>query len=169
MPASETLVTDSLVQNCVVQAVQHVFRTMFGTEAVLVAAPAGDPAAALPESAVMFSSVGFAGTATGLIYLRWSEDFAKFATGRILSMSPAEVEMNGWEVIHDAIGEVTNMTVGAFKNTISDLGFPCKLSLPSIIRGHKVTVVALKAATRHVVHFDCAGHRLMADVQLKIE
>jgi chemotaxis protein CheX len=61
------------------------------------------------------------------------------------------------------------MTVGVFKNTLCDLGFPCKLTLPAIVRGHKLSIAAIKSATRHVFHFDCAGHRLTTDIQIKLD
>lgn len=106
---------------------------------------------------------------SGLIYLCLTEAFANDLTGRILGMSPAEVEMHGAEVVTDAIGEVTNMTVGGFKNTLCDLGHACKLTLPTIVRGKNLSVAAIKSATRHVFHFDCAGHQLSADIQMKLE
>jgi len=61
------------------------------------------------------------------------------------------------------------MVVGGFKNTLCDLGFPCKLTLPAIVRGHKLSIAAIKAATRHVFQFDYLGHRLVADVQIKLD
>jgi chemotaxis protein CheX len=131
---------------------------------------ASTPAVLLPDRpSQIFGSVGFVGDASGLIYLCFTEAFAKDLTGRILGMSPAEVEMNGSEVVTDAIGEVTNMTVGGFKNTLCDLGHACKLTLPTIVRGQHLSVAAIKSATRHVFHFESAGHRLVADIQIKLE
>jgi chemotaxis protein CheX len=72
-------------------------------------------------------------------------------------------------VINDAIGEITNVTAGGFKNQLCDVGFPCKLTLPTIIRGEDLRVVAVKGTTRHIFEFDCAGHSLTADIQLKVE
>jgi chemotaxis protein CheX len=83
-------------------------------------------------------------------------------------MSPAEVGLQGAAVVNDVIGEITNMTVGGFKNTLADVGFPCRLTVPTIIRGDNLSVAAIKSATRHVFLFDCAGHRLVADIQLKL-
>ena len=42
-------------------------------------------------------------------------------------------------------------------------------SLPTIVRGHRIKIAAIKSATRHIFHFDCAGHRLTADIQMKQE
>ncbi len=168
MLATKSPITDQVVQECVVRSVQAVFRTMVGHEVAFVEQAGTSPTASVSSSHII-ASVGFLGDANGLLYLCLTEDFAKIACGHLLGMSAAEIEMHGNEVLHDAIGELTNMTVGGFKNAIADLGFPCKLTLPAIVRGHKLSIAAIKAATRHIFHFDCLGHRLTADVQLKLD
>jgi len=71
--------------------------------------------------------------------------------------------------LKDVVGEITNMTVGGFKNALCDTGFPCKLTLPTIVRGDHLAVSGLKNTERHIFHFDCAGHRLVADIQMRQE
>lgn len=166
---TSTPINDQLIQDCIVKAVQSVFRTMAGNEVTFVEqVDAANPGLSTSSSEII-GSVGFIGGANGLIYLCLSEELAKLASSRILGMSPAEVEIHGNEVIHDAIGEITNMTVGGFKNTLCDLGYPCKLTLPAIVRGHKLSIAAIKSATRHVFRFECLGHRLIADIQIKFD
>lgn len=167
MTAQEAL-TDTLIQNSIVRAVQNVCRVMLGLEATLAEKSAGAVRGAGGSSTDVFGSVGFIGEVNGLVYLCIPDDFAKDAAARILGMTPAEVQGGGPEIVNDVIGEITNMTVGGFKNALCDVGFPCKLTLPTIVRGDNLTVAAIKAATRHVFHFHCAGHRLVADIQLKI-
>jgi chemotaxis protein CheX len=169
MTDTKTQITDSLIQDCIVRAVQSVFRTMMGQEAKFIAQVGAEPTTIPLTPSQIIGSVGFIGGANGLIYLCLSEDFAKIASCKILGMSSSEVEMHGTEVIHDAIGEITNMTVGGFKNTLCDLGFPCKLTLPAIVRGNNLSIASIKAATRHVFHFDCSGHRIVADIQIKAD
>ncbi len=169
MPAVTSPITDSVIHDSIARAVESVFKTMVNQEIALVE-KTSTPAAPQPDRpSQIFGSVGFVGDASGLIYLCLTEAFAKDLTGRILGMSPAEVEMNGAEVVTDAIGEVTNMTVGGFKNTLCDLGHACKLTLPTIVRGQNISVAAIKSATRHVFHFESGGHRLVADIQMKLE
>src|SRR5215218_1393960 len=165
MTDTKTPITDQIIQDCIVKAVQSVFRTMMGQEASFMTQVPAEPTSIPLLPSQIIGSVGFIGGANGLIYLCLSEDFAKIASSRILGMTAAEVEQHGNEVIHDAIGEITNMTVGGFKNTLCDLGFPCKLTLPAIVRGNNLSIASIKAATRHVFHFDCIGHRIVADIQ----
>ncbi len=169
MTADKTQITDQLVEDCVVRSVQTVFRTMLGHDAVLTRVPESTTPSVSTSSSQVIGCVGFLGSANGMIYLCLSDEFAKAASSQMLGMSPAEVEMSGNEVVHDVIGEITNMTVGGFKNAIADLGFPCKLTLPSIVRGHKLSIASIKSASRHIFRFEIAGHVLVADLQLKIE
>jgi len=37
------------------------------------------------------------------------------------------------------------------------------------VRGDHLAVSSIKGAERHIFHFDCAGHLLVADIQLKQE
>ncbi len=169
MTAATSPITDTVIHNSIVRAVESVFKTMVGREIVLLEKQTAPIPRGLDQPASIMGSVGFVGDASGIIYLCLTETFAQGLTGAILGMTPAEVEMNGQEVVTDAIGEVTNMTVGGFKNTLCDLGHACKLTLPTIVRGRNLSVAAIKSATHHVFHFDCAGHRLVADIQMKLE
>lgn len=169
MSAVKSPVTDQVIQDCIVRSVQSVFHTMAGSQVDFVEQASPDTIMLPLAASHIIASVGFLGAADGLIYLCLSEEFARNAAGRILGMTPQEVDLHGEEVVHDAIGEITNMTVGGFKNILCDMGFPCKLTLPAIVRGHKLSIAAIKSATRHIFHFDCGGHRLTVDIQLKID
>lgn len=167
MPAVKSQITDELIQQCIIKAVQSVFRTMLHRQATLTQRlDASTPGL---KSAQILGSVGFIGAADGLIYLCLSESFAKILSGSMMGMTAAEIENGGPEVVQDALGEITNMTVGGFKNTLCDLGYPCKLTLPAIVRGDNLSIAAVKEATRHIFHFDCEGHELIADIQIKVE
>jgi chemotaxis protein CheX len=165
-------ITDTLIQDSIVKAVQNVSRTMLRQDATLVNATLADAAnnslTSLGAAPYIIGNVGFAGDANGLVYLCFTDEFARYAAGHILGMSAGEIEMHGYEVVKDVIGEITNMTTGGFKNALADYGFPCKLSLPTIVRGDRLSIAAIKSATRGIFHFTCGAHRLMADVQVKI-
>src|SRR5882757_6417656 len=109
MPLSPVLITDTVIQNAIVQAVNNVCHTMMQKNATLQGQALEPPPG---SSFQIMGNVGFAGDINGSVFLCLSDSFAMFATGEILGMSPGEVEMNGPEVVKDAIGEITNMTVG---------------------------------------------------------
>lgn len=161
-------ITDQLIQDAIVKSVRNVCRTMLGLEASFAEKSPADARNCLGPCDHVFGSVGFVGEINGLVYLCIPDEFARNAACNLLGMSPAEVGLQGAAVVNDVIGEITNMTVGGFKNTLADVGFPCRLTVPTIIRGDNLSVAAIKSATRHVFLFDCAGHRLVADIQLKL-
>lgn len=169
MAATLSPITDQVIHDAIVRAAASVFKTMAGLDLKFVS-KSDTPATQPPGSPrQIIGSVGFVGDASGLIYLSLTETFAADLTGLILGMTPAEVAEGGNEVVTDAIGEVTNMSVGGFKNTLCDLGHVCKLTLPTIVRGNDIKVAAIKSATRHIFQFDCNGHHVTADIQMKLE
>lgn len=165
-------ITETLIQESIIKAVQNVSRTMLRKEATLAYSANSDTAnnslVSIGAAPYVIGCVGFAGEANGLVYLCFTDEFARSAAQQILGMSPAEIAQNGHEVVKDVIGEITNMTTGGFKNALSDYGFPCKLSLPTIVRGDHLSIAAIKSATRGIFHFTCGTHQLMADVQVKV-
>jgi chemotaxis protein CheX len=157
-------ITESHIRNAIVRAVQNVFSTLISRDAT----PRPPGAATLaPATYQLLASVGFVGEANGVVHLCLRDDFARFATSEVLGLGAGDETVNDPDVVKDAIGEMANMTVGGFKNQLCDLGFPCKLTLPIIVTGSELKVAVLKGAERHVVEFDCAGHALVADIQLK--
>jgi chemotaxis protein CheX len=112
-------------------------------------------------------TVGFIGDTNGLIYFYLDLAFARLVTCQLLGMTEAELNEAGDEVINDAIGELTNMTVGSFKNGLCDAGFPCMLTIPSILRGNNFCVEPISSAKRYVFRFDCAGHNVVTDILMK--
>lgn len=168
MSATEQI-SATLIQNTIVRAVQNVSSTLMRCPAELVEHLEPDCPVYSAQPYHVIGNVGFVGDANGIIYLCMTDEFARFAVGAILGMSPAEVDLHGPDVLQDAIGEMTNITVGCFKNEICDLGYPCKLTLPTIVLGTGLTVASIKGATRHRFRFRCAGHEFVADIQLKTD
>lgn len=173
MPAAEQI-TANLIRDNIARAVGDVFKTMLGREPTLTPIrnnfeqvwPVQSPLADNPRPHVV-GTVGFIGDANGLIYLYLDLTFARLCTCHLLGMTEAELNEAGDEVINDAIGELTNMTVGSFKNGLCDAGYPCKLTIPSILHGSNFTIEPISTVTRHVYHFDCGGHRIIADLLMK--
>ncbi|MFI5336184.1 MAG: chemotaxis protein CheX [Opitutales bacterium] len=177
MPATQE-VSESLIRDNISRAISDVFKTMLGRKAELVQTtspgtndcwpptPSEDGAAGTPQ---VVGTVGFLGDANGLIYLYLPLPFAVLVTCHLLGMTEAEIEEAGDEVINDAIGELTNMTVGSFKNGLCDAGFPCRLTIPSILRGSNFSVEPISSASRYIYHYDCGGHTIVTDILLKTD
>jgi chemotaxis protein CheX len=173
MPTSDQI-SDSVFKDTITRAVQDVFKTMFNATAVLndgLDDPARDasepPSSVLIEGQLVVGTVGFIGDISGLVYLYMSAPFANQLAGHILGMSVGELAEAGDEVVNDAVGEVTNMTVGSFKNQLCDHGYQCKLTIPSILRGSNFSIEPITSATRRIYRFKIGANLLVADLLMK--
>lgn len=174
MPAIQEI-SETLIREQIVRAVVDVFKTMLslpialsGDEAVKLTWP---PLSPVPLEATphVVGTVGFLGDIDGLAYVYFDEPFAVSCTGKMLGMTPAELKEAGPDAVNDAVGELTNMIVGVFKNGLCDAGFQCKLTIPSILRGTNFHVEPRKPAIRRTFWFESCGHRVVADVLFKNE
>lgn len=110
-------------------------------------------------------SVGFIGRLTGVIYIYTSVRFAREITGKLLGISDADID--GEEMVNDAVGELTNMVVGQIKSHLSDHGMPCVLTIPSIVRGSHFIIESVSSTTRRVGAFRCRDQRLVVETLIK--
>jgi chemotaxis protein CheX len=145
----------------VTQAVARAFDTMLNLK---VAAEPADVAVWNGEPHVA-GSVGFIGRLTGVVYIYSTASFARRITCQLLGLTDEEIE--GEEMVNDAIGELTNMVVGQIKSQLSDRGMPCVLTIPSIVRGSHFVVEAVTSTTRRVSTFRCGEHRLAVETLIK--
>jgi len=175
MPALQEI-SDSLIRDQIARAVPEVFKTMLGYSVALIEPREGHaapwpplppvPSGALPH---IVGTVGFLGDANGLIYIYFEESFAAECTASLLGMTAGELTAAGPETIYDAVGELTNMIVGVFKNGLCDSGFACKLTIPSILRGTHFCVTSTGSSRRFIYSFDVSGHRVVADILMKTD
>ena len=172
MPAVEEI-SESLVRENIVRAVSDVFKTMLNRQFKLTDF-AGQGQTHAPAEIVakvatpqVVGTVGFIGDINGLIYLYLPVPFARMVTCHLLGMTEPELDEAGDEVINDAIGELTNMTVGSFKNGLCDAGYPCKLTIPSILRGSNFCIEPISSAQRFIYSFKDAEHVIVTDILLK--
>ncbi len=99
-------------------------------------------------------SVGFAGeSVTGAVYLHLSNAFANNAASIIFDLPPNQ-GLDNTEV-NDVVGELTNMVAGGLKSVLCDMGVPCAVSTPTIIRGTSFAVEPMPDVERICVMFDC--------------
>jgi chemotaxis protein CheX len=168
-------ITEALVREYIDHSISDVFQTMLSTMTVLVKSTpqAGEepwpPLHAGKEGSKphVVGTVGFTGDVNGVVYLYLENEFARKCTRQLLGLTDREIDEQGDEVVNDAIAELTNMSVGGFKNALCDAGHPCLLTIPSIVRGTNFCVEPTSSTKRHIFHFDCSGHRLVADIHIK--
>lgn len=114
-------------------------------------------------------TVGFLGNLTGIIYIFMELPLAIEATCKLLDMEAHEITSDDHELVNDAIGELTNMIVGTFKNDLSNKGYECRMTIPSILRGSNFSIEPAEVALRRIYKFDCEGRSFVIDVLMKEE
>lgn len=176
MPALKEM-SETLIRENITRAIADVFKTMLGINSDLCPAsaqgtvswpPLPSPSGEAVGTPQVVGTVGFIGDVNGLIYIYLPQQFAEQCTCTMLGMTPVEVTEGGDEVINDAIGELTNMSVGSFKNGLCDAGYPCKLTIPSILRGANFSVEPISSAERYIYRFKCGDAVVVTDILLKI-
>ena len=84
-----------------------------------------------PSSGEFTAMVGLAGQLCGLVTLRCTAKSAALMASRMLGV---EIERADKQMF-DAIGEITNMIAGNFKNKLTGMADKCMLSVPTVICG----------------------------------
>ncbi len=134
--ASIQAIDNGVLDLSIDRAVQAVFRTMIGKPARIVPTLM-DPSnyTVKLEQIHVVGTAGVVGDLTGLIYLYFSQPLAEYCASRMLGLSLLKIASTGEKVVNEVVGELTNMTLGTFKNQLVELGLPCRLTLPTVQRG----------------------------------
>jgi chemotaxis protein CheX len=144
--------------------VPEIFLTMAG----LKASPgSGEEHPQRPASlSGVTGSVSLSGKASGIVYTGFSQRLAAAVTVRMLGgESPREEEVS------DVVGEFTNMITGNLKSQLCDAGYPCQLSIPTVMRGGEISVVAASAplCVRNTYFFEELDEELTVLVFAKLD
>lgn len=116
---------------------------------------------------LIIGSVGFTGETNGVIYQYMQADFGLVLASIMTGLSVSDIRIEGEaQIVDDVIGELTNMVCGTFKNALCDLGFGCKLTLPTVLRGTHMRVKSVESARRFTFLFEVAQQPLVADLFL---
>lgn len=150
------------------QFVTNALCSVFDTMLSLKLAPAPDGSSQIQSPERITGSVGFVGEkVTGAVYVHLPGALARLAAASMIGIGPEEVE--GDEVVNDAVGEMCNMVAGGLKSNLCDAGAPCAVSTPAIIRGSSFQIEALPEVRREVLSFDCQQQRLILEVHIKFQ
>ena len=124
------------------ETLNHFVPSVLQTMAGLGAVPGkGNPDAPQPSVlAGVSGSIGLSGKVHGVVYTAFSTDLSQMVAGKIFGGSASEQDVN------DVVAELTNMFTGNLKSMLCDRGFNCTLTIPSVVRGDKITISA-KSAT----------------------
>jgi chemotaxis protein CheX len=101
--------------------------------------------------------VGLAGNYAGIGALLCTAELACFLSSCFLQMPITCVD----EMVLDTLGELTNMVIGSFKNTLEKSTGPLSMSIPTVVYGKSITTRAMKHDQWIVVPFWINGQQLI--------
>lgn len=166
-----TAFPDSEVEAMVVKGLKDVFKTMLQVSITLddchrVDSQGGTSPLSKLDDTLVVGNVGFVGSISGMVYIAMPEKLGREIAKRMLGMDEADLD-GEHEMVNDVIGEITNMSVGAYKNQMADKGYPCRLTIPSIIRGKYFVVESADAAFRQIYTFSFKDHIFTFELIMK--
>jgi len=115
-----------------IDAVKEVFTSMLGSE-VSVWEEKSEPVLPYPHDGVL-SLIGLAGQWVGSGVLFCQSKTACDLSTRLLMSEVTEVN----DEVRDAVGEITNMVIGNFKNCLETDGVEVRISTPTVIDGRHI-------------------------------
>ena len=139
-----------------------VFRTMLS----MTVTPIDGPAPELINPSVVVGSVGFAGKASGVIYIAVPEPLATESASAMVGLSADELDE---DMVNDVIAELSNMVVGYVKSQLCDTGLTCVLTVPSVVRGKHMKVQKVSLAENRSTLMSCGSHVVSFEIVLKTE
>jgi chemotaxis protein CheX len=142
-------------------AITEVFGTMLNMQ--MLAVPAAE--CVFAGQAQIASAVGFTGRLSGVTYLYTTTQFAGQITCGLLGLDTIESATD--EMVNDAMGEIANMVVGLFKSRLVDHGFPCVMTIPSIVRGSQFGIEAVSETEVKQLGFRCENNCLLVELLLR--
>jgi len=152
-----------------VAALRNVFSTMLSKNIDFKARYGRDKAGIKPfyslgsKDPLVVGSIGFVGEANGVVYIYMHQQVAFKIAAAMTGMEEAEVA-GEFDIVKDVVGEISNMAIGGFKNGICDMGFNCRVTLPTVLRGSQMEVDSVQSASRDTFHFDFEGQPVVMDL-----
>jgi chemotaxis protein CheX len=155
--------TEDELTRLLISDVTEVFNTMVGMEELSHSPLVIDPVSHF-DSCVT-AMVGMAGTYNGMVSMHTPRSLAMTFTSQMLGMEVTDVDAD----VLDALGEISNMIAGSFKNHLTNKGNDVKLSTPSIVNGKEYVVSVGSPADTLTLQFDVKDECFLVSVVLEKE
>ncbi len=125
------MVTTISLKDALLSGAKEVFETM-----VFMALEEVDGAADCCDDVSLLGSITFKGSIEGCLGIRCGMACARTIAANMLGTDPSgDMAEND---INDAIGEVTNMVMGAIKSRVQDEIGNMEVSIPSVVQGREM-------------------------------
>ena len=116
------------------------------------------------ESSVV-GSIDFTGNVMGSFKIHLTNDFAFLITSNMFGMEIDELALE--EDVYDVVGEISNMIGGNIKTFLSNNGFSCDITVPSIVSGSDFRTVVIKYGRREAYQFRYENNVIKVEIFIK--
>lgn len=140
--------------------VMEIFSTMVGMGELLHHPVQVDPVTHFKDC--LSALVGLAGTYSGVVSVHMPSVLALKATSCMLGMEITEQNND----VKDAMGEISNMIAGSFKQHLSKSGSDIRLSTPSVIYGRDYVVTLGSIPEQIALRFAAGDEWFLVSVAL---
>lgn len=152
----------SFLAGAMTQAAAEVFTTMLNHPARMHPPIVRQGIEVLNDGVV--SLIGLTGEWVGSGVLTCSSDCARWMSSQFLMSEYEEVN----DEVLDAIGEITNMIIGNFKNAVAEQVGPLAMSVPAVVHGQNMHTTT-RGGTKEWIAFpvSCGEQKLELSVQFR--
>lgn len=155
--------TEEKLTKLLISDVSDVFYTMVGMEDLLHLPLLIDPVSHFDNCVT--AMVGMAGAYNGMVSLHAPHALALAFTSQMLGMEVLEIN----DDVHDALGEITNMIAGSFKQHLTSKGNDVKLSTPSVVNGKEYVISIGPPSETLTLQFDVNNEWFLVSIVLEKE
>lgn len=155
--------TEDELTKLLISDITEVFNTMVGMEELFSLPLLIDPVSHFDNCVT--AMVGLAGAYNGMVSLHAPHNLALTFTSQMLGMEVSEIDAD----VHDAIGEITNMIAGSFKQHLTNKGNDVKLSTPSVVNGKEYVISVGTPSDTLTLQFDVNNECFLVSVVLEKE
>jgi chemotaxis protein CheX len=158
-----------VLEDLLIRAVANVFTTMLQKDIAFKRRYSRHEMGETPfyalgtKDPLVVGSIGFVGEANGVVYIYMHQKIASEIASIMTGMGVDELSSE-FDIVKDVIGEIANMAIGNFKNHICDLGFNCRVTLPTVLRGSQMEVDSLQSAKRETFQFEFLKQPIVMDL-----
>ena len=151
------------IRNTVTDSIVDVFDTMVSMEVE----PSDSEPPNISGIGRMSAAVNFAGSITGIFNIQVTSELGCQMTANMLDIEPEAVDDDN--ETKDLLAEISNIVAGSLKSALSDGGYPCVLSTPSITYGADFTIKSLEMERFERFVFKYQEQFILAEVGLKTQ
>ncbi len=123
-------------------AAREIFKTMAGVDIESVDTPdVIGKDVPTPKFSGLSGGVSLTGKVNGTVYLNFADNTSLCIAQKVLGSDDTMPD----DEVKAVVGEFTNMITGNLKSKLSDKGFGCQLSIPTVISGKELNIESLSS------------------------